>query len=114
MCYLRKLHECGALHVYPYCVDVGTFECCGQNLCGGEDEHEGSCTDRHIVEKLDCGHEGCNYYGGACLSYENEKASKEALKSMVGNVDGKKRKREIERVEELEFNLKRARNACSA
>ena len=33
---------------------------------------------------------------------------------MVGNVDGKKRKREIERVEELEFNLKRARNACSA
>ena len=83
---LGNCDECGALHVYPYCVDVGTFECCGQNLCGGEDEHEGSCTDRHIVEKLDCGHEGCNYYGGACLSYENEKASKVEKESVKGDI----------------------------
>ena len=123
-----------------YCVDVGTFECCGKNLCGGEDKHKGSCTDKHVVKTLDCGHKGCNYHDGACLSCENEKATKvekdavkgdvaiiesimdqiksdsmkAALKSILGDTDGKKRKREVERVEELEFNLKRARNACSA
>lgn len=131
--------ECGE-SMCIHCVDVGTFKCCGQNLCGGEDEHEGSCTDKHIVKTLDCGHKGCNYHDGACLSCGNKKAAKvekdavkgdiaiiesvmdqiksdkmkAALKSIVGDADGKKRKREVERVEELEFNLKRARNACSA
>jgi len=131
--------ECGE-SMCIHCNDVGTFKCCGQNLCGGEDEYEGSCTDKHIVKTLDCGHKGCNYHDGACLSCGNENAAKvekdavkgdiaiiesvmdqiksdrmkAALKSIVGDADGKKRKREVERVEELEFNLKRARNACSA
>ena len=113
--------ECGE-SMCIHCVDLGTFKCCGQNLCGGEDEHEGSCTDKHIVKTLDCGHKGCNYHGGACLSCENEKAAKvekdavkgdiaiiesfmdqiksdkmkAALNSIVGDADGNKRKREVE------------------
>ena len=112
-----------------------SYVCCDKRLCGADD-----CGGRHVAKKLSCGHDGCNFHGSDCLSCKSEKDAKvekdaaltdiETIKSIMGKIKseivkaalggivgdpyGKKRKRDDERVDELEFSLKRARNACGA
>ncbi|KAL7538943.1 hypothetical protein ACHAXR_009588 [Thalassiosira sp. AJA248-18] len=122
-----------------YCVEgsKGNFQCCGMELCGAKEDT--ACAERHVTKTLDCGHEGCNFHEGGCLPCETEKEAKAekdavtgdigviksimdkiksksvkaALESIVEDPAGKKRKRDKERVEKLEFSLKMARNALS-
>ena len=126
--------ECGE-SMCVYCKENGDFTCCGLDLCGGEE-----CAEKHVKKKLDCGHEGCNFHNGGCLKCKMEKDAKvekdavkddidtvksflgkiksnrvkAALESIIEDPEGKKRKRDDDRVQELEFNLKKARNACNA
>ena len=104
------------------------------------DDDKKTCASKHVMKTLDCGHKGCNFQGEKCLTCENATAAKKekkeaeediavinsimgkiknhkiksALKAIATDPEGKKRKRENEHIEELESNLKRARNACNA
>jgi len=125
-----------------YCVQVGKLPCCGMVLCGGKDGGESTCASKHETSKLEeCGHETCNYNDTkTCLQCTKENKKKEEntdikadkllikkllqrLKSDKGKkllqsflsdpTSNKKRKRE-QNIQELELELKRARNACDA
>ena len=112
------------------------FPCCNMALCRGED-----CAEKHVVKTLDCGHKGCNFReDGGCLTCKKDKDTKsekeamaedfktiisildkiksksikEKLGNIIGDSENLKRKRLVERVEELEFSLKKARHICEA
>jgi hypothetical protein len=108
-------------------------------LCGGEDGDEETCSGKHETKELECGHEGCNYYEGACRQCENDMQEKKEMENVesdtavVKELMGKaksdkfksllqaflhdpdtneKRKHAEEKVKKLELQLRRAERPC--